>query len=206
MRTIAPAWHWALIDSPLGVAGVICGEGDTVRRVILPCPTADEARRHLATALSALSIAPGHSHGRPEEDSSRESDPSLDPAEWARENGPWTNEAAKQIAEYLNGERRAFTLPLDLGGTRGFTRDALNAAAQIPYGQTRSYWWVSVRAGNPRAMRAVGQAMATNPVPLIVPCHRVVRSDGSLGGFGGGGPEQKRQLLELESREFMAGE
>ncbi len=120
------------------------------------------------------------------------------PPEFARRDGPWASEAARQIAEYLHGTRRVFDLELDLSGVGGFSREALLAAAQIPFGQTRSYWWVAVRAGNPRAARAVGQAMASNPIPLILPCHRVVRADGTLGGFGGGRPELKRLLIEHE--------
>lgn len=195
----APSWDWALIDSPLGVAGVICGEGGRVRRVILPCATPEETRERIGAALSALNASPKWSSRRPEERTPTETDPTSALAEGAREDGPWTDEAKRQIAEFLSERRHAFDLPLELGSARGFTRAALEAAATIPYGQTRSYWWVSVRAGNPRAVRAVGQAMAGNPLPLIIPCHRVVRSDGSLGGFGGG-LAQKRRLIELEAR------
>ena len=195
---IAPTFHWAWIDSPLGVAGVIAQEGGCVRRVILPCATPEESRGCMACALRGL-LSPAGAAGRPEE---KPFDPEsiADLASTARENGPWALTAKQQIAEYLEGRRRAFDVPFALEGVAAFSRQALLAAAQIPYGQTRSYWWVAVRAGNPRAVRAVGQAMANNPVPLIVPCHRVVRSDGSLGGFGGGGPEQKRALLQLEAR------
>jgi O-6-methylguanine DNA methyltransferase len=107
---------------------------------------------------------------------------------------PWI--AALQAA--LRGEPQDFRgWPLDLARSTPFQRACWQAAQQIPWGQTRSYWWVAVRAGDPHSARAVGQAMGANPIPLVVPCHRVVRSDGSLGGFGGG-QELKRRLLEIE--------
>jgi methylated-DNA-[protein]-cysteine S-methyltransferase len=86
---------------------------------------------------------------------------------------------------------------VDLTVQPSFLRRALTAARGIPRGQVRSYAWLAAAAGNPRAARAAGQAMARNPVPIIIPCHRVVASDGSLGGFGGG-LGMKRRLLALE--------
>jgi methylated-DNA-[protein]-cysteine S-methyltransferase len=89
---------------------------------------------------------------------------------------------------------------LDWKRATPFQRRVWETARQIPRGQTRSYWWVAVRSGNPRAARAVGSALGANPLPLVVPCHRVVRADGHLGGFGGGLP-LKRRLLALEGAE-----
>jgi len=105
--------------------------------------------------------------------------------------------AERQIREYLAGKRRRFTIRLDLAVLPRFQKKALLAARKIPYGRTATYGEVAARAGRPRAARAVGQAMARNPVPLAVPCHRVVAA-GGLGGFGGGAA-LKRQLLALEN-------
>ena len=105
---------------------------------------------------------------------------------------------ADDLGRYFAGERASFgRYRLDLSGTPPFLSRALRAARSIPYGQVRSYGWLAAAAGNPRAARAAGQAMARNPLPIVVPCHRVVAADGSLGGFGGG-LEMKRALLELE--------
>lgn len=108
-------------------------------------------------------------------------------------------QAREELAEYLAGRRTFFTLPLDLASLSPFDRAALDAAAAIPYGQTQSYAWIAERLGHPGAARAVGAAMAANPVPLLLPCHRVVRSDGGLGGYIFGLPV-KAALLELERR------
>jgi O-6-methylguanine DNA methyltransferase len=105
--------------------------------------------------------------------------------------------ALDQIAEYLNGTRRQFDLPLDLRGTE-FQRRVWSAVAGIPYGQTRTYAQIAQAIGKPLAMRAVGAANGANPLPLVVPCHRVLGSDGSLTGYGGG-LDVKQKLLEMES-------
>ncbi len=105
--------------------------------------------------------------------------------------------ALDQIVEYLNGQRREFDLPLDLRGTE-FQRRVWSAVAGIPYGQTRTYAEIAQTIGQPSAVRAVGAANGANPLPLVVPCHRVVGSDGSLTGYGGG-LDVKRKLLEMES-------
>jgi methylated-DNA-[protein]-cysteine S-methyltransferase len=105
--------------------------------------------------------------------------------------------AARELEEYFTGRRRRFDVPLDWRLSRGFRRAVLDRLLEIDYGATASYSAVAAAAGNPRAVRAAGTACATNPLPLIVPCHRVLRSDGSLGGYGGG-LEVKRALLDLE--------
>ena len=109
--------------------------------------------------------------------------------------GGLRTDVERQIIEYLNGRRAAFDLPLDLRGTP-FQKRVLAVVATIPYGHTRTYAQVAQAAGKPRAYRAVGMANALNPLPLVIPCHRVVASDG-LGGYGGG-IAMKRRLLELE--------
>jgi len=107
------------------------------------------------------------------------------------------DEAAWQLGEYFAGTRTAFDLPLDLEGTP-FQRQAWLALAEIPYGETVSYAEQAIRLGRPAAVRAVGAANGRNPVPIVLPCHRVVGSDGSLTGFGGG-LHVKRALLDLEA-------
>ncbi len=105
---------------------------------------------------------------------------------------------ARQLDEYFAGGRQDFDLALDWRLSAGFRSVVLHELAGIGYGRTASYTAVAARAGNPRAVRAVGSACATNPLPVLVPCHRVLRSDGSLGGYLGG-LEAKRTLLALEA-------
>ncbi|WP_066464974.1 methylated-DNA--[protein]-cysteine S-methyltransferase [Sanguibacter suarezii] len=106
---------------------------------------------------------------------------------------------AHELEEYFAGTRHTFDLPLDLALTAGFRRSVVAHLPDIGYGRTASYAAVAALAGSPRATRAVGTACAHNPLPLVVPCHRVVRSDGSLGQYRGGAAI-KRWLLDLESR------
>ena len=103
-----------------------------------------------------------------------------------------------QLDEYFDGARRDFDLPLDLRGTDGFVRRALDAICGIPYGEVASYGEVAIMAGSPGAHRAAGSACARTPISIVVPAHRVVRADGSLGEYGGH-PEHKRFLLDLEA-------
>jgi methylated-DNA-[protein]-cysteine S-methyltransferase len=105
-------------------------------------------------------------------------------------------EVARQLEEYFTGRRRAFDLPIRMQGTE-FQRRAWRMLMEIPYGQTRSYGEQAKRIGNPNASRAVGLANGRNPIPIVVPCHRVIGADGSLTGFGGG-IERKRWLLAHE--------
>jgi len=106
-------------------------------------------------------------------------------------------DARHQLDEYFDRRRRDFELALDWRLTNGFRREVLRATARIPYGSTGTYSTVAAEAGSPAAVRAAGTALATNPVPIVVPCHRVLRSDGALGNYRGG-PEVKERLLELE--------
>jgi methylated-DNA-[protein]-cysteine S-methyltransferase len=106
--------------------------------------------------------------------------------------------AARQLDEYFAGRRRRFELPLDLRLAHGFRRRVLAQLRRIDYGATASYAGIAKAAGSPAAVRAVGSACAHNPLPLVVPCHRVVRSDGEVGGYRGGS-EAKRALLALEA-------
>jgi methylated-DNA-[protein]-cysteine S-methyltransferase len=104
----------------------------------------------------------------------------------------------RELEEYFTRQRRLFDLPLDWRLARGFRRTVLGHLLEIDYGATASYSAIAAAAGSPRAMRAVGTACATNPLAIVVPCHRVLRSDGSLGGYGGG-LDAKRLLLNLEA-------
>lgn len=106
-------------------------------------------------------------------------------------------EAARQLSSYFEGERRAFELPLDFSRLALFQHRVLAALVQVPYGEIVSYGELAALAGYPGAARAVGAAMRGNPLPIVVPCHRVLLSSGKLGGFGGR-PDLKRRLLELE--------
>ena len=108
----------------------------------------------------------------------------------------WVRQTVSELEEYLAGRRRKFTVPLDLRGT-AFQERVWNALLTIPCGATRSYGEIARQAGNPRAARAVGMANHDNPIAIIVPCHRVIASNGSLGGYGGG-LEVKSRLLRLE--------
>ena len=106
--------------------------------------------------------------------------------------------AARQLTEYLSGDRKEFDLPLDWNGTESLRRHVLQVLYEtVGYGETVSYQELAARSGHPTAARVVGQIMGSNPIPVIVPCHRVTASGGELGGFGGG-LETKRWLLELE--------
>ncbi|MDE0653334.1 MAG: methylated-DNA--[protein]-cysteine S-methyltransferase [bacterium] len=107
------------------------------------------------------------------------------------------DDVRRELDDYFAGRLQEFTIPIDWRGSIGFYRRALEVTAAIPYGETRSYAAVAAGAGSPRAARAVGTAMATNPIALIVPCHRVVRGDGSR-GFYGGGAGAKDLLLDME--------
>jgi methylated-DNA-[protein]-cysteine S-methyltransferase len=106
-------------------------------------------------------------------------------------------EACRQLREYFAGERREFDLPLNLNGT-DFQVSVLSALRDIPYGETVSYGEIARRVGRPKAVRAVGAANGRNPIPIIVPCHRVIGSTGDLTGFGGG-LDTKEALLRLEA-------
>ncbi|MBU3064728.1 methylated-DNA--[protein]-cysteine S-methyltransferase [Nocardia sp. NEAU-G5] len=108
------------------------------------------------------------------------------------------DEVMRELDEYFAHRRKTFDLPLDLSLSHGFRQIVQKHLPEIGYGQTRSYAQVAQLVGNPKAVRAVGTACATNPLPVIVPCHRVLRTDGSLGGYVGGA-DAKHLLLDLEA-------
>ncbi len=115
----------------------------------------------------------------------------------ARIAGAAPREISRELKEYADGKRRAFEVPLNLVAVKPFQRAVLEVIQKIPFGQVRTYAWVAREIGKPRAVRAVGHALGANPIPLILPCHRVIGSDGGLHGYGGG-LELKARLLRLE--------
>ena len=120
------------------------------------------------------------------------------PSETRVESDPWPAMRTRLLA-YLDGKPSDFSdIPLDLPDRPPFWRKVWEECARIPYGETRTYAQLAAEAGSPRAFRAVGGAMAANPIPIVVPCHRVVGSNGGLVGFGGGLPQKKR-MLEMEA-------
>lgn len=109
--------------------------------------------------------------------------------------------ALEQVQEYLDGNRQQFAIPINWQLFTGFQTIVYQAVIAIPYGQTRTYSQIAAQVGRPKAARAVGSANAANPIPIIIPCHRLVGSDGSLRGYGGvGGIQTKRLLLDLEKQ------
>jgi methylated-DNA-[protein]-cysteine S-methyltransferase len=105
----------------------------------------------------------------------------------------------KELREYLEGTRHAFTIPIDWTLFRPFQREALQTIYRIPYSETRTYHDIAIQLGRPNASRAIGRANATNPMPLVIPCHRVIGTDRKLHGYGGGeGLKTKEWLLKME--------
>jgi methylated-DNA-[protein]-cysteine S-methyltransferase len=113
------------------------------------------------------------------------------------------DEPRRELDQYFAGRRQSFEVPLDWRLTRGFARRVLEATAKVPYGGTATYKHVATEAGNAKAFRAAGNALGSNPIPIIVPCHRILHSGGGLGGYTGG-VEKKRLLLAVESGQTAA--
>ena len=160
---------YATTDSPLGTV-VVAATPRGLVRVALPNEDLDDVLTRIAADLSPRIL----------------------------EHPARLDEARRELDEYFEGRRRSFDLPLDwtLSGP-GFRRRVLRATARIPYGDTTTYGEMAVAAGSPNAYRAAGSALGSNPIPLVVPCHRVLRTGGDVGNYGGG-PEMKKFLLRLE--------
>jgi methylated-DNA-[protein]-cysteine S-methyltransferase len=157
------------LDTPAGTL-LLAATGAGLVRVAFPVEGHDQVLQALATRISPRVLrAPGR-----------------------------LDAAAREIDEYFAGRRRTFDLPLDYRLSAGFRRVVLAHLPGIGYGQTASYAALAASVGSPRAFRAVGTACATNPLPVVLPCHRVVRSDGHLGNYRGG-PAAKQLLLDLEA-------
>ena len=147
----------------------ISGSTDGLLRITLPQPSIHEVRQLLGDSVSRAIWSP-----------------------------QLFDDLMKRLKVYFSGHRITFPDKLDLSRATHFQREVWEITRLIPYGETRSYAWVAEQIKKPQAVRAVGQALGKNPLPIIVPCHRVVASDGKLGGFGGG-IEMKRYLLSLET-------
>ena len=164
---------YARVDSPFGALLIASTERGVVK-LALPTQAGTRMREEQVLEELATLVSP-----RVLEEPKR-----LDPAR-------------RELDAYFAGKLKRFDLPVDWRLARGFTDRVLHQVARIPYGRTLSYGEVAAKAGNARAFRAAGTACGANPVPLIVPCHRVVQASGEPGNYGGG-PEMKRALLELE--------
>jgi methylated-DNA-[protein]-cysteine S-methyltransferase len=160
--------QYRIIDTSFGYIGIATTE-KVISVVTLPCDTEDEAI-----------ISLGEKSG----------------------NGNLCSELlpdlVERIIKYFHGEKVAFPDELDLTSASEFQKKVWQAARLIPYGETRSYLWVATQAGNPRASRAAGRALGRNPLPILIPCHRVIACNGGMGGFAGG-IGMKMRLLALES-------
>jgi methylated-DNA-[protein]-cysteine S-methyltransferase len=177
-----------IYKTPWGWIG-LAANSRGVRAVVLPKPSKSSVGGELSRMLKK-SPSPTPSPSR---------------AEGKEKAGGGDLKAAREaICGYLAGHRRTLDLPLDLDGHSPLRRKVWHVLQTIPYGQKRSYGWVARRLGQPKAARAVGQACGANPFPLIIPCHRVVAGDGSLGGFSGG-LSLKKRLLALEAAQLNMG-
>ena len=176
--------HELIFQTGWGWVGV-AATGRGVRAIVLPKPTRYAVECELHSLLNGNST-PTQPSGAPIALPN-----AMDPASRHLEL------ARIAIVQYLQGKARSFDLPLDLQGQPRFRLKVWEVLQRIPYGRVRSYGWVARKVGKPKATRAVGAACGANPVPLLVPCHRVIGGDGSLGGFSGGLGVKKR-LLRLE--------
>ena len=161
---------YATLDSPLGRLLLATTPQGLVRIAYLDYTDEDAVLEDLARKLSPRVLA----------------------AAWR------LDEPRRELDQYFAGGRQDFDLPLDWRLTQGFARRVLEATAGIPYGATATYKQMASKAGNERASRAAGNALGSNPIPIVVPCHRILHSDGGLGGYTGG-VDKKRMLLAVES-------
>jgi methylated-DNA-[protein]-cysteine S-methyltransferase len=164
---MANALYYTVFETKQGWIGILASK-DGLRAVTLPQRTRQQAVDSLGEQVKQAILSP-----------------------------EFFSELEEKFQHYYSGEKTIFTDKLDFSNATAFQKLAWETARLIPYGETRSYGWVANQIGKPLAARAVGQALGNNPFLIIVPCHRVIASDGSLGGFGGG-LEMKEKLLELE--------
>ncbi|MGH7164447.1 MAG: methylated-DNA--[protein]-cysteine S-methyltransferase [Nitrospiraceae bacterium] len=175
--TFKTPWGWmGITASTKGVHAGVC-------RIVLP----QVSRRAVELELSrTFPHGPASLNGRPADGEARQEN-----------NARVLKEARAQLVAFFERKRRELDFPVDLSGGSAFQRRVWRAILAIPYGRVRSYKWVALRVGGTRYARAVGHALGANPVPIVIPCHRVVAHDASLGGFTGG-LRTKRRLLQLE--------
>jgi methylated-DNA-[protein]-cysteine S-methyltransferase len=166
-RSGEPLRYAMMTDTPVGVIGLAAGAAGLCR-----VDYVTDERRFLERVLAAFGDRPVLRSDQ------------LDPVR-------------RQLDRYFSGKRLTFDLAVDLSQVRGFSRRVLEASVRIPPGQVLTYAEIAAKAGNPRASRAAGNALHINPIPIVVPCHRIVRSNGSLGGYGGG-VSNKEWLLQHE--------
>ena len=159
---------YTTFDTAIGWVGML-GSAKGLLRITLPQPSVQEAHRLLGDGVNNATWSPHYFEG-----------------------------LIERLKTYFSGRKATFPDELDLSRATPFQRRVWEATRLIPYGETRSYTWVAEQLGRPKAVRAVGQALGRNPVPIVVPCHRVLTSSGKLGGFRGG-LEMKRHLLSLEA-------
>ncbi len=158
---------YAVFETKMGWVGVL-GSEEGLTRTTLPQDTPDKALAELGTAAGSAE---------------KDVRPLLEPI--------------RQLSDYFDGKKVDFSGALEYNGSTPFQKRVWDATRRIPYGETRTYGEIAREAGSPGAARATGRALGANPIPIIVPCHRVVGSDGSLTGFGGG-LEMKKRLLDME--------
>jgi methylated-DNA-[protein]-cysteine S-methyltransferase len=163
---VAEGLYYAIFRTPAGWVGVLGSEAG-LRRLTLPHPSPTGIPHKLGISKGEATLSPQR-----------------------------FKDLVKRLRDYFSGHKVGFPDALDLAAATDFQRQVWAATRLIPYGQTRSYAWVAAQIGRPKAARAVGQALGRNPLPIIVPCHRVLASNG-LGGFGGG-LQMKKRLLQLE--------
>ena len=163
------AYKYTIVDTEFGWMAIVGSEAGLLR-LTLPQPAPDKALALIAGLIPQCSA-----------------------------DASFFRDLTFRIQCYFEGESVDFNDELDLRGTTPFQRDVWRVTASIPYGETRSYGWLAKEVGRPQNARAVGQALARNSLPIVIPCHRVTGSGGALGGYSGG-LEMKRRLLELESR------
>jgi len=160
--------NYATFDTDMGWVGIL-GSTRGLRRITLPQRSIQEVRQLLVDGANHATWSPDY-----------------------------FDDLIKRLKIYFGGHKTAFPDKLDLSGATAFQRKVWEATRLIPYGETRSYTWVARQIKKPSAVRAVGQALGRNPLPIIIPCHRVIASDSKLGGFSGG-VEIKKRLLRLEA-------
>ena len=199
--------HETIFQTKWGWVGV-AATGRGVQAIVLPKPTRQAVEKALGKlSKESPSPLPSPSRGEGNKNAVAQNIPS--PPSRGRGMGEGVQDTASHILTaarstieaYLEGKVRRLDVPVDFNGQTPFHRKVWEVLQRIPYGRVRSYGWVARKVGKPKAARAVGAACGANPVPLLVPCHRVIAGDGSLGGFSGGLGVKKR-LLKLEGIYF----